>query len=156
MKNEKIFKFSTKELGTNKCGICAKETDYLYWIGESYEKAKEHLNFILNHGNANPFCAECLIELLIRGEHFSLIRNYLEQNYQYVTFFDENSNFTYKIIRIPIGINPEEIESKWYEYKVENDSRDLNSFISSLFNEIPIEVVPLQEEIEKIAYGIKM
>ncbi len=156
MKKEKIFKFSAKELGTNKCGNCAKETDYLYWMGESYEKAKEHLDLILNHGDANPLCAECLIELFIKGEHFSLIRNYLEQDYQHIVFFDEDSNFTQKIIRIPIEINPEEIESKWYEYKVENDSRDLDNFINILSSKIPLEVIPLQEQIEKNAYGIKM
>jgi len=30
VKKEKIFKFDVKELGTNKCGWCAKEQDEKY------------------------------------------------------------------------------------------------------------------------------
>lgn len=112
----------------------------------------------MNHGESNPLCSECILELIINKNHYVAI-GYGDEKIdkkQYITFFDESDNDVYAIICVPADINPQEIEEKWYEFKIDEENYDLGEFINRLSLKIPLEIIPLQEQIEKYAYSIKM
>lgn len=66
----KLYRFSSDEINTRKCGYCNWETEMFYWLSESTtrEKALEEITEFLEEG-LRPLCASCMADLLVQGNY---------------------------------------------------------------------------------------